>query len=164
MDKKCFCDKCDKYVEYYTTTETLKEFKGYIINEEIKIAKCKECGQNIWSEYDAKNLKNVYKKYREVANTITPKELDDFLKEVNISTEELAKLSGISKFRLDSLKRDGCLFKEQSDKLRCVMSKIRENKDLIASKFEFIKEKECELETAKLRLMDTLKKNNFKDK
>jgi NMD protein affecting ribosome stability and mRNA decay len=127
MNDMYFCHKCNKYTNHNIEIEILKNFKNYEINTPIKVAICNQCNERNWSEYESENLKNIYTKYRKLTNVITSEELNNFLEKFNISTERLSELSGVSLFKINSIKRGGCAFVEDSNLLRQTIFQISNN-------------------------------------
>jgi len=64
---KVYCYNCKKYVEYAIKKETIREYKGVIVNVEENIPYCPECQQELFvPEIENENLKRLYKRYKEL--------------------------------------------------------------------------------------------------
>lgn len=62
---KVICLHCQKLVKYNITSELDKgEIGGIIIDFYRKVARCRECGNEVWiGKLDDKNADTVYRKY-----------------------------------------------------------------------------------------------------
>lgn len=91
--RKVYCEKCNQKVEYLIINEIKEEYKNVKINVEQNIGICSQCMERLYvDELEESNLDRLYIKYRELTETVSPKDIIEFRKKYNISQEELVAI------------------------------------------------------------------------
>mgnify|MGYP000901081334 CR=1 FL=1 len=135
--EKMFCENCNQKVNYFIKTNTIKEYKGEIVNIQENIAVCNECGEDIFvPEIENDNLKRLYAKYAELTGIISTEELIKFREKYNISQRELVAVLGWGKMTINRYEKGALPSKSHSDILKDIISNEERFKSLVKEAFE----------------------------
>ena len=120
--EKFFCENCNKKVNYDIRKNTIKEYKGQIVNVEENIAVCNECNNDIFvPDIENDNLKRLYAKYGELTGIISTQELIKFREKYNISQRELVAVLGWGKMTINRYEKGALPNKSHSDILKDII-------------------------------------------
>lgn len=92
-----YCLECDEDCEYEIKTENEKSpVKGVNIEVEIQVTYCKKCGNQIWNEdLEDKNIKNAFRKYRDIYGLLQPEEIKTIRNKYKLTQTVFAKILGL---------------------------------------------------------------------
>ncbi len=117
--KNAICVNCRKHVEYElqnVSTRTIVKGKEVFYNQ--KIAYCKECGMEVWTEeVDDENSIAPIAAYCEMSGLITPIQIKEGLEKYNIGNRPMSKLLGWSEVTISRFLSGKLPSKTYSDKL-----------------------------------------------
>lgn len=153
--KRVYCANCKEKVNYSIRREIIREYKGYEVNVNEKIGVCDNCQNDLYiPELESENFKNLYDKYRELANIISSEEVIEFRDEYNISQRELTSILNWGKMTINRYERGAIPGQSHNDLLKLMISNESIFKEKVEEAFQ------CERITEK-----TYEKiqNGFKD-
>lgn len=135
--KKVYCDNCKGKVNYSIRREIIKEYKGYEVNVIEKVGVCDNCQNNLYiAELESENFKNLYDKYRELANIISPEEIIEFRDKYNISQRELTSILNWGKMTINRYERGAIPGQSHNDLLKLMISNESIFKEKVEEAFQ----------------------------
>lgn len=157
--KKVYCANCKEKVNYSIRREIIREYKGYEVNVTEKIGVCDACQNDLYiPELEAENFKNLYEKYRELANIVSSEEIIEFRDKYNISQRELTSILNWGKMTINRYERGAIPGQSHNDLLKLMISNENIFKEKVEEAFQ------CERITDKTyeKIQNGLK-DSFKD-
>ena len=94
--KVAYCDRCDKDVKFNVyEKKTIATLKGVKFSYICKIAKCRECGEEVSpSSFFGENYKSLIDGYKKAVGLLTSSDIKEIRKRLHLSQSQLAKLVG----------------------------------------------------------------------
>lgn len=131
--KKVYCANCEEKVNYSVRREIIKEYKGYEVNVTEKIGVCDACKNDLYiPELESENFKNLYERYRELADIIKPEEIIKFRDKYGISQRELTSILNWGKMTINRYERGAIPAQSHNDFLKLIIS----NENILKEKVE----------------------------
>lgn len=135
--KKVYCAKCDEKVNYSVRREIIKEYKGYEVNVTEKIGMCDTCKSDLYiPEFESENFKNLYERYRELADILKPEEIIKFRDKYGISQRELTSILNWGKMTINRYERGAIPSQSHNDFLKLIISNENIFKEKVEESFQ----------------------------
>lgn len=92
-----FCLKCMKEVDYYIEEQTvIEQVKDEKIEAKLQVAKCKECGEEMFvADIEKKNFDILYSAYREKNGLLQPTQIKSIRDKYELTQTLFAKILGL---------------------------------------------------------------------
>ncbi len=135
--EKAYCDNCKEKVNYSIREKIIKEYKGYEVNVIEKIGRCNVCEKDLYiPEIENENFKNLYNKYRELANIISAEEIIKFRDRYNISQRELTSIFSWGKMTINRYERGAIPSQSHNDLLKLMIDNGNIFKEKVEEAFQ----------------------------
>lgn len=157
--KEVYCANCKERVNYSIRRDVIKEYKGYKVNVTERIGVCEVCQNDLYvPELESENFKDLYEKYRELADIISPEEIIEFRSKYDISQRELTSILNWGKMTINRYERGAVPSQSNNDLLKLMISNGGIFKEKVEEAFQ------CERITEKTydKIQNGLK-DSFKD-
>ncbi|GAA0864758.1 type II TA system antitoxin MqsA family protein [Paraclostridium tenue] len=134
---KIFCPECNEKTTYHIINQIINEYKEYKVDVIQHIAVCDKCSEKIYvSELENENLKRLYKKYRNIAGIISPKEIINFREKYSISQRELVAILDWGKMTINRYERGSLPNQIHSNTLELIIRDERYFKEKIEEAYK----------------------------
>lgn len=161
--REVYCENCKEKVNYTVRREIINEYKGYEVNVLEKIGVCSICNNDLYiPQLESENFKNLYEKYRELANIISAEEIVEFRDKYNISQRELTSILNWGKMTINRYERGAIPGQSHNDLLSLIICNENIFKDKVEGAFQDGRITEKTYEKIKNKLSDSTK-NILKD-
>lgn len=136
--KRVYCANCKEKVNYSIRREIIKEYKGYEVNVIEKVGVCDICQNDLYiPELESENFKDLYEKYRELANIISSEEIVEFRDKYNISQRELTSILNWGKMTINRYERGAIPGQSHNDLLKLMISNESIFKEKVEEAFHY---------------------------
>lgn len=121
--KRVYCANCKEKVNYSIRREIIEEYKGYEVNVIEKVGVCDICQNDLYiPELETENFKDLYEKYRELANIISSEEIVEFRDKYNLSQRELTSILNWGKMTINRYEKGAIPGQSHNDFLKLMIS------------------------------------------
>lgn len=113
---KMFCDACERQANY-TTIDKIREVtvRGQVMNISYKAKICGNCGEELYDDaLEIQILRNAQAIYREQHKMASPSAIQAYMREHNLSVEQMAAKVGCAVSKILRVKEGG-LVDEETD-------------------------------------------------
>jgi putative zinc finger/helix-turn-helix YgiT family protein len=153
-----YCPICKSEENYTIEKRLIREFKGYDVNVEEKVAVCKSCNNDIYiSQIENENFNKLYGKYRELAGVIAPEEIVEFRNKYGISQRELTSILNWGKMTLNRYEHGSIPNTSNNDIIKLIISKENIFNEMVEDAYHDNRITEKTYKKIKNRIQDSAK-------